>query len=361
MDKELPNPKQSEEVDLGQLFKLIGNAFDSLFKFITRIITGFYDLFLLLLIHIFKRIKWYVGVAFLGILIGHIIDKLSPFLYGANMQVETNYNSARQVYENINYLNQLAAVDKDSVELSKRLGISIKEASSIKGFTIKPNIDENDRMKLFSDFRAQLDSLTKSTYAYNDYIEGLTSYSFETHQIEVISTDKFIYPKINKSLGKELADNIYLNEIKEVTLKNLMLREVALEEQKMALDSLKTTYLNIRKAESEKESMKMGSGTNLFLGDNKEQNLIVDETKLVERILDLNDEKLIIYLDLVRSKYIVNVISQFPAAGYDIGKLSDKVKVRLPIAMVIITLLFFIGLGLKKYLQKAEERLFRLQ
>ena len=36
MSKDLPQPpqNQSDEVDLGQLFKLIGNAFDRFFKFI---------------------------------------------------------------------------------------------------------------------------------------------------------------------------------------------------------------------------------------------------------------------------------------------------------------------------------------
>ena len=359
MDKELPNPKQSEEVDLGQLFKLIGNAFNSFFQFISNIFKAIYDVLLIIIIHIFKRLKWYIGAIVLGVVIGYFIDKNLPYLYGANMQVETKYNSARQVYENISFLNQLAAIDKDSVELAKLLEITPKEAASIKGFSIEPNIDENDKIKLFSDFRSQLDSLTRSTYTYKNYIEGLTYYSFENHQIEVKSLNKFIFQKINKSLAKELANNPYLEEIKEVTLKNLTLKEIALEEQTKALDSLKNTYLNIRKTESEKESIKPGSGTNLFLGENKQQNLIVDETKLVERQLDLNEEKLKVYTDLIENKYVVNIISEFPRAGYDIGKLTDKVKVMLPLLFVLITLLIFIGLGLKKYLKKAEERLFR--
>jgi hypothetical protein len=120
---------------------------------------------------------------------------------------------------------------------------------------------------------------------------------------------------------------------------------------------LKTTYLSIRKSESEKETMKPGSGTNLYLGDNQQQNLIVDETKLVERQMELNNEKLKVYADLVENKYVVNIISEFPAAGYDIGKLSDKAKVRLPVVFFLITLLIFIALGLKKYLEKEEERI----
>tara|TARA_R110002049_G_scaffold292252_1_gene476617 strand:- start:14028 stop:15113 length:1086 start_codon:yes stop_codon:yes gene_type:complete len=359
MSKDSPQPQQSEEIDLGQLFKVIGNAFDRLFLFIASIFVAIYDVFLLLLIHIFKRLKWYVGVVILGIVIGAIIDKMSPYLYGANMQIETKYNSSRQVYENINFLNQLAAIDRDSVELSNRLGISESEAASIVGFSIQPNIDENDKMKLFSDFRAQLDSLTKNSFTYKDYVEGLSSYSFGTHQIEVISTNKSIFSKMNDSLVKELADNPYLNEIKKVTLENLDLKAKALEEQKETLDSLKTTYLSIRKSESEKQAIKPGTGTNLIFGANQQQqSLIVDETKLVERQMDLINQKLDIYKSLISNKYVVNIISEFPAAGYDIGKLFDKAKVRVPLLFVLITLIFFIALGLKKYVEKEEKRLF---
>ena len=42
-----PNtPNNSEEVDLGQLFKLIGAAFDRFFNFIYRIFKGLFSVFI---------------------------------------------------------------------------------------------------------------------------------------------------------------------------------------------------------------------------------------------------------------------------------------------------------------------------
>jgi hypothetical protein len=357
MSKDLPQPQESEEVDLGQLFKLIGNMFDRFFKFIGSIFSKLYDVFLLLLIHLFKRLKWYVAVVLLGFVVGYFVDKNSEYLYGANMKIEANYNSTRQVYENISFLNQLAEVDRDSVELAKRLKITIPEAASIRGFSIEPNIDENDKMILFSDFRSQLDSLTKRTFTYNNYIEGLSSYSFKTHLIEVTSVDKFIYPKLNKTVANELVNNSYLNEIREVTIQNLNRKEKILNNQKKTLDSLRQMYLGIRELESKKEYPTSGAGTNLFLGDAQEQSLIVDETKLVERSLEFDNQKLEVYRDLIDKKYIINVISEFPAAGYDIGKLYKKAKFRLPLLFGLVILLMFIGVGLKRYLDKEEKRL----
>ena len=55
MSKDLQQEPQSEEVDLGQLFKIIGNAFQRFFDFIASIFKGVYKVILLLLIHIYKR------------------------------------------------------------------------------------------------------------------------------------------------------------------------------------------------------------------------------------------------------------------------------------------------------------------
>ena len=42
MSNKLPEQPNSEEVDLGQLFKLIGNAFNRFFKFIGSILNSFF-------------------------------------------------------------------------------------------------------------------------------------------------------------------------------------------------------------------------------------------------------------------------------------------------------------------------------
>ncbi|MFD2724771.1 hypothetical protein [Hyunsoonleella rubra] len=361
MSKDLrQQPQQNEEMDIGHLFKIIGNLFEKLFASIVRVFQWLYDVLLLVLIHFFKRLKWYVSVAIVGLVIGYFIDKNSDYLYGANMQVQTNYDSARQVYENISYLNQLAAIDRDSVELANRLNISVNEAASIKSFSIEPNIDENDKMKLFSDFRAQLDSLTKSTFTYNDYIDGLTSHSFRTHQIKLVSSDKFVFGKLNRGLEKQLANNIYLDEIRQVTLDNLNRREEILNDQRSAIDSLKNVYLDIRRKESERDRNQPGSGTNLFLAaSQKEDNLLIKETELLERRLEIENQKLDLYSNYIENKYIVNIISQFPEAGYGIGKLTDMGKVRIPILLLLITFLIFAVLGLSNYLQKESERLIK--
>ncbi|APY10992.1 hypothetical protein BWZ22_06940 [Seonamhaeicola sp. S2-3] len=350
MSKEAPQPQQSEEVDLGQLFKLIGNAFDRLFKFIASIFIGIYNVIIALLSHIYSRLIWYVSAVVLGVIVGVVIDLNSKKLYGANMFIETNFKSARQVYENVRQFHQLAYIDKDSVELAKKLNIPVSLATSLKGFYIEPDLDENDIAEMYSKFYTRLDSLSQSQMTYDRYRESLTPYNFKIHKIGVASTDKRIYEKIEAGLTKQLSNNTYLKELKEVGIENLKRQDVTLSKQISKTDSLVDEYLKIRINESKKEPV-AGSGTNLFMGNTEGTNLIVDESKILENKLRLEELRRDINEDLVEKKNVVNVISSFPKTGYDISKWTDKKKFVLPIAFFSMTLLFFVFQGLGKFLK----------
>ncbi|WP_372938453.1 hypothetical protein [Seonamhaeicola sp.] len=355
MSKEAPQPQQSEEVDLGQLFKLIGNAFDRLFKFIASIFITIYNAIIALLSHIYNRLIWYVSAVVLGVIVGVVIDLNSKKLYGANMFIETNFNSARQVYENVKEFHQLANIDKDSVELAKKLNIPVSLAATLKGFYIKPDFDENEIAEMYSEFYTRLDSLSQTGMTYDRYKESLTPYNFKIHQIGVASTNKQIYEKIEAGLTKQLSNNTYLNELKEVGIENLKRQDVTLSKQISKTDSLVDEYLKIRINESKKEPI-AGSGTNLFMGNTEAgTSLIVDESKVLENKLQLEEIRRDINEDLIEKKNVVNVLASFPKTGYDISEWYDKKKFLLPIVFFTIALLVFVFLGLGKFLKEQNK------
>lgn len=358
MSKDLPQqqPNQSEEVDLGQLFKLIGNAFDRLFKFIGSIFVGIYKVILSLLVHIYKRLPWYAGAVLLGIIIGFIIDANSKKLYGANMFIETNFNSARQVYENIKQFHQLANIDKDSLELGEKLNISPELASNLKGFYIEPDLDENNIAEMYSDFYERLDSISRLDMTYDRYREALTPYNYSVHKIGVASTDKHIYKKIEESFINQMFGNKYLNDLLEANLKILERKDKALVQQVQKTDSLVDAYLKIRINESEKEQIP-GSGTNLYMGDAESSggSLIVDESRVVQQRLRYEDQRRKIDSIYAVKKNIVNVMANFPESGYDIREWYDKKKFVLPIVLFSLTFLVFLFLGLGKFLKEQNK------
>ena len=346
-------PDKEEEVDLGQLFKLIGNMFTNFFNFIGSIFKGAFQFLILVLIHFYKGIKWYATAVILGVVVGYFIDKNSDDLYGANLFIETNFNSSRQVYENLKNLHQLAHVDKDSVELAERLGITVHEAASIKGFYIEPDIDENTRILSFIAYKKGLDSVSLSEANYKEYIGGLSNYNFKLHKIGVATTDKFIFQKLRGKLVSEMTVNDYLKKLQKVTIENLGREQVSLNKEQIETDSLANEYLKLRINESEKEAIP-GKGTNFFLGATEEKSILVNESALFQKKFTLEIRKRAIQKELVEKENIVNVISDFPSSGYDISEWYDKMKFVLPIVLFALTFLGSLAILLLNYLKKQD-------
>lgn len=356
MSKELPQPQQSEEVDLGQLFRLIGNAFDRFFKFIASIFIGIYNVILVLLIHFYKRFVWYAAAVVIGVIVGFIIDTTSDKLYAGQMFIETNFGSARQVYENIRQFNQLANKDQDTLELAKRLHISPEEASNLKGFYIEPDIDENEIVKNYYAFYNQLDSISQLDMTYDRYKESLTPFNYKIHLIGVASTDKQIYGKIQKHFIDEISSNEYLQKVVMVNGQNLERKEKTLAIQVQKTDSLVNEYLKIRINESQKEPVP-GTGTTLYMGDAESSgNLVVDEAKVMDKRLDLEEQRRQVDSLRATQQSVVNVLADFPQSGYDIREWTDKMKYVIPLIMVSLTLFVFAFKGLGKYLERQSNQ-----
>ena len=343
-----------EEVDLGSLFVIIGRGFSKIFNFIANIANKIYKLFLVVIAHFHKRIYWYVGSIIIGFVIGFIIDSNSPTKYSSNLFIETNFNSARQVYENIHQFHQLASIDKDTLELAKRLKISPREASKLKGFYIEPDTNENRIVELYSEFSRSLDSLSRLETTYDDYKESLHDYNFKNHKIAITSTDKLIFKKIEGIFVDQIANNSYLKALVEVNKSNLEKKDQVLLLQIQKTESLVDEYLKIRQKESEKEAV-AGNGTSLYMGDSESSGLIVDESKILENRLVLEAERRQLNLEIIEQKTTINVMAGFPYSGYSVVEWYEKGKFITPFVLCALTLLIFTMRGLGNFLKRQPE------
>lgn len=355
MSKELPpNKNTNEEVDLIVFFNLIGSAFSKLFNFIASIFKGLFDVFIFILSHFYKRAIWYLGALVLGLAIGVYLDKTSEKRYGANMFIETNYNSGYQVYENIKNLNELASVDKDAMELARILGLDSTDAASLKGFYIQPDRDPSASMKMFIDFKKELDSTAMEELEYESFLESVSKFNFKNHQIGVASTNKNIYTKLNETLPTVLSENPYLIKLKEVGQENYKREERTLAVQQIKIDSLVGVYLQIRSDQSSKPGTP-GSGTNLYLGNAQKNELLVDEASLLKTKLELEKERRVVITNMVKQENIISVISDFPSSGYDISEWYEDKKIQIPILAIGLLLFIFLLIGLGKFLKTYEQ------
>jgi hypothetical protein len=349
MSKELPQPQQSEEVDLGQLFKLIGNAFDRLFKFIASIFIGIFNLIILFLLFIQKHIIKFAIVGFVGLAIGIYLDVSKETLYVSTMVVEPNFNSVQQLYNNIEFYNELA-VANDSIGLADAFSVSLKEASSIKGFNVESFSDENQKVQLFDKFVRSLDTTAQKSIDMESYLKNFNSFDARFHNISIVATDNSIAKKIQPSIINSISRNSYFNLQKEISDVNIKLQEDVYNKQITEIDSLQLLYKRVMLKEVERPM----EGTNISLGenggkDNKELALINKMDDLKSNLVRLNEER-------ANKSSILNVISDFPRRGVEVKGILNSNKFRVPAFLLILTFLMFALLSLNTYLKSYKKK-----
>lgn len=359
MSQELPkknNDNKSEEVDLLVFFNLIGNAFGKVYSFFERIAKTIYKFIIALLLHLFKSAKWYAIGLVVSFAIGYALDKNTEKQYGANMFVNTNFSSTRQVYENIRNLSQLAAIDHDSKEIARQLKISEEDASKIKNFYIGPDIDQNTQMEMYVAYKSGLDSVSSSVSTFKDYLDGLNNYSFKSHKIGVLSTDKNVYSSLKNNFISFLKKNPYLDSLKQINFVNLksQIKDISVQIQK--LDSLKNNYLAIRIRESEKSiSNGRSNGTSFYMGNSQPNELLVDESSITALLFSLSQKRTELQNELDLNKNIIDVVSDFPPSGYDISVWTDYKKHTFPIAAFILIFITIMLFNLKRFLESQNK------
>ncbi|WP_111308737.1 hypothetical protein [Confluentibacter sediminis] len=348
MSKESPQPQQSEEVDLGQLFKLIGNAFDRFFKFIGSIFKGIFGVIILFLLFLQKNFIKLVVVGGIGLAIGIYLDFIKEPKYISTMVVEPNFHSVQQLYNNINFYNELARAE-DSTALADALSISKKEASTIKEFKVESYSDENQKVQLFDEFVRSLDTTTQKAIDMEAYLKNFNSLDARFHTVSVIATNNSIAKKIQPVIINSISNNNYFKLQKETNGDNIKLQEKLYNKQIVEIDSLQSLYKRVM----EKEAARPMQGTSINLGengskDNKELALINKMEELKTSLVELNEER-------ANKSSILNVISDFPNKGVKQKGIFKSYKFLVPSIMLILALFIFLLLSLNTYLKNYKK------
>jgi hypothetical protein len=338
----------SDEIDLGQLFQMIGKGFNKFFQFLGNIFKGIFNSFILLLLFIQKHILKFIILAVVGLAVGIYLDITLPTKYTSSMVVEPNFNSVQQLYNNINYYDELAEA-KDSIGLAEALGISVKDASFIKDFEIDSYSDENQKILLFDKFVRSLDSTTKKAINMGKYLDNFNSFDARFHNISVISYDKTIAKKIESSIIAYISRNEYFQLQQSISNENISIQDSMFRKQLMEVDSLQQLYKRVMVKEAEKPMQ----GTNINLGEgegnqNRELALINQVDFLRENFVSLNIER-------ANKSSIINIISAFPRRGVEINGVLDSYKFWVPIGSVGFLMIILIMLDINGYLKRVKK------
>ncbi len=344
MSNEVPQPQQSEEVDLGQLFKLIGNAFNRFFQFIASIFKGIFHTIIRFLLFIQKHFIKLAIIGFIGLAIGFYLDSTKMPRYISTMVVEPNFNSVQQLYNNVNFYNELAEAE-DSTALAEAFNISKKEATSIKQFKVESYSDENQKVQLFDKFVRSLDTTTQKAIDMKPYLENFNSFDARFHTVSVIATDNGIAKKIQPTIINSISRNGYFNLQKDISDINIKLQDSLYNKQITEIDSLQSLYKKVMLKEADRPM----EGTSISLGenggkDNKELALINKMEQLKSDLVELNEER-------ANKSSILNVISDFPKKGVKVKGILKSYKFLVPASLLVLMLLILSFLSLNTYLK----------
>ena len=338
------NIPQDDEVDLGNLFKIIGKGFKNLFNAIGQVFQAIFHYFILLLLFL-RNNALKLGIAvFIGAVIGLYFDLTLPKQYSSSMIVEPNFKSAQQLYQNINFYHELVK-QKDSNLLAQTFQIPVSEASKLKGFYIEPLKNENEKYEFFNDFIEEVDTTTIKNIDIKEFKNGFSHYDYKYHHIKVKSLSNTVFEKLSIPIISSIQNNSYYKYQKKINDENLFQNEKVLVKSLQEVDTLRKIYNEVLITEAKKAEM----GTNITLAQGVKK---TDELELFNESLKLNKELINNNKEKAETTDILNVVSTFSKVGIKERSLFKKMTAILGLGFGLLMLIFILLKQLNSYLIK---------
>ena len=325
------NPRtDSDEIDLGQLFRMIGRGFNSIF-------IGFLKLFLY-----FKNnfIKLAILV-FIGFAIGFALKYLISDELKTEIIVRPNFDSKDYLYTVVEEIETNLKV-KDTA-FFKEMGIVLSELKSL-NISVEQVQEENREFSLENDIKylETLQNFKDESFVRDVIKEEIQKKSSMNHRITFFYKDILSGRAATLKLMEYIENNNYFNELKNVYISNSHSKIESNEKLIKQIDNLISGF-----EQSLTSGGNMPSGTIML--DNEKNIELTSLLTLKNSLIKDSETKRI---ELIEQKEVINVIN--------FGKTQ---KVRTPIYAQGITvipallLLFFFLFSFIKYLNKRADEI----
>ncbi|WP_298781226.1 hypothetical protein [uncultured Polaribacter sp.] len=336
-----------EEVDLGSLFVIIGKGFRNFFSFIGNIFKGIFHFIILILLFIKSNIIK-IGIALaVGFVAGLFLEIKKPTVYASELLLEPNFKSTRQLYNTINFYNDLVK-QKDTASLQQIFSLDKSSAGSLKKFEIEPLKIDNDIIAAYDDLILDVDTLTIKSYEYLDFKSSFTDYDYKFHKINVIAEKNDVFKSLENVIISSVVNNKYFSRLKEITNENLNRTDSLYRQNLTQIDSLRKVYMQVLLDEAQKQT----AATSIDLGgqktSTKELELFNTNRKISFDLKELSQEKF--------NKYeVINVISNFQPIGSEIKGVTKNYAFLLSLLGAGLMIFFLLLRKLNKYLDNYKK------
>jgi hypothetical protein len=305
-------PNNSEEVDLGQLFKLIGNVFDRFFNFIGRIFKNLFLAFIWVVFFIKKRIIILGLATTLGLILGSFSQRTASPKYESSVTVVQNYPTGENLYNSVGYYNDLLR-QQDYETLGAVLDLDFEKTKSILEFDVEPVVSENNKLVAFNTYIKQLDSLAASKIEYEDFLVNNEDYTHKYQQIRIKSSERNSFKSVFENIVNSINSNPFFINEQRKDIVELNQRKKALENALEESKNLQKTYKKVLEQGIDSDQAKSSEIGITFEGSSE-----VEKTKefdLYQSDLVLRTQLVQIERELLDKQYIVEMISNKQDSG----------------------------------------------
>jgi len=230
-----PNPvKQSDEIDLSQLFSKIGDFFTNIGLGIMRFLA------LLRRIPIENKLL-FILIIIASAIVGFSYSKfLNKNFYESSMILSSDYLNKRLVDNTIDKLNLLAG-EENKHGLAKVLNITDTLANNIVKFDAKPFIAENDLIELevLKEQLRNAQANAKNEKVIDQVVQRIEIENRHAFEITVKTYNPTFIGALQLALINHFRNNDYIKRRIEINKTNLLEKKTKLHHDLQKLDSLK--------------------------------------------------------------------------------------------------------------------------
>ena len=252
MSNQIPQqtPPPSDEIDLGQLFQMIGNGFNRIFK-----------AFLSAFVYLKNNLLILLGLAVIGILIGFGLNQISSKKIKTEVIVKPQMESKNYLYDVINEI-QSNIKAKDTVFFSN-IGIDVSDFDGLE-VNIVP-VDENRDSSESEIKYLELLRSFENTEAIADIVRAeFQNKSSFNHRITILYKEAKVGLRFAKGVIAYINTNEYFDDLIAVYRENATTR---IEENKQLLKQVDEIITNYAKKMAQNDAM---VGNDRIVLDNQE-------------------------------------------------------------------------------------------
>lgn len=343
------NTTNQEEVDLGQLFKLIGNGFKNMFNGIATFFKTIFHYIILTLIFLKKHALILGAAAIIGGGIGLLLSIKFDKIFESKTILDTNFGSGHQLYKQTDFLNSLIK-NEDLKKISTTLKITDQEAASLNKFFVEPYDKEKNLLLDYDKFMQNTDTIYTKGYTIDMFKKRYNDPDYKLQIITVKGSDKNVFIKLNNVINDLIINDFYT---KKLTLKTeeLIQHKKVLTKELADIDSLRIRYKKVALLNANR---KENTGTNINLlekqmssNDNKDIALFKQSNKILQQIKNVNN-------DIIKKGYIIQQITKFDI-GEEPNKILDKKWLKFAIIGFILALVGIFIIWLNTFLNNYQQ------